>query len=1015
MREKRTPLHREINLMLKAHVFVFAALQVFTAQSADIPTDDMLLWLRADRVGQPDESNGVEVWQNHAPGTPRHAIQSKPEWRPRWVPTVESLGGQAVLVFDGKDDFLHVPWLTIGAHATVFIVAENSEQTAGGSHWRTILGGDDDSFREGATKYAFGFRRADQERRFIANVYYTADRSHRLVEPNSSWQQQHFHIYGFRRQGATEAGMTLRVDGVQVAAVTAHTDPPGFPGTGYTIGQGGNLRTSKLFRFYRGRIAEVLVYDRPLALIETLRVEKYLAEKYSLWRECSPPTRGLSLWFSASSLKAPGKRNELPACLPSTLGRLGAFATMYRPREINGRPALDFGAPDAQFDFGGWQPPDKQSVFAAVRERPGSKATILRELPDIASDRNRGKGEFRGMLAELLIYDRELSSDEAQDVIRYLDLRYSESTDPRCFENGRLIFRNGYNDQPYVVRCGDGSWLCVITTSAVEERGDDRTLVVTRSRDQGQSWSEVRYAIEPPDMRQPSWATLYVAPYGRVYAFYNLRERPIGQRARIDYVFKYSDDHGETWSQERYRMPIREIALDHEFGGTGGWGVCPPIEIDSNTLVSYTRFAPPGRSRGQGFVFRSDNLQSERDPKRIRWEMLPAGNHGIRANDVDSDMQEEHIITRLANGDLFCIWRTTSGYACQSYSRDGGRTWNDCGPAVYSPAVSQASNSPISAPLQAGALHHGESQARCLRPGAGRHLKNPLACCRPFRASSGRYLLWFHNTGPRPRTGVYRPRDVVWLAGGIERDGIIHWSQPEVFLYGFDLPVAGLGMSYPDFIEEDGRLWVTTTDKEDARIFEIAPDLLETLWNQGNRQDPPADGLVLELDEDDLKAKRISAQVTLPNLLHGGFTVGFTICLDDMASGRCLLDCPSEGGGGFSIRTDRGGTLRIELDDGMNPPESWVTDPGLLRCGREHRVVFIVDGGPNLILALVDGILCDGGDESRRGWGRFSKRLMHFGSRATLDIGADMRGRLKDLRLYSRPLRVSEAASVRAH
>ena len=108
-----------------------------------------------------------------------------------------------------------------------------------------------------------------------------------------------------------------------------------------------------------------------------------------------------------------------------------------------------------------------------------------------------------------------------------------------------------------MVRCQDGSWLCVITTSAFEESGDDRTLVVTRSRDRGKTWSPVRYAIEPGEMRQPSWATLYVTPYGRVYVFHNLREHPVGQRSRV-FVYKYSDDHGETWSEQHYRMPLRK-------------------------------------------------------------------------------------------------------------------------------------------------------------------------------------------------------------------------------------------------------------------------------------------------------------------------------------------------------------------------------------------------------------------------------------------------------------------------
>jgi len=966
----------------------FAATPLVAEVSTEIPTGDMLLWLQADRPGQRDEANGVEAWENHAPGTPQPAMQSEPERRPRWGASVESLGGHAALSFDGKDDFLHLPWLRVGAHATVIMVAENTEQTAGGSYWRTLLGGDDDSFREGATKYAFGFRRADQQPRIVANLYYTADRSHRLVEPETVWQERRFHIYTFQRDDVAENGMTLRVDGARVAAVTAHTDPPGFPGTGYTIGQGGNLTTGKLFRFYRGRIAEILVYDRSLEPIETLRVEEYLAEKYALWRECAPPTSGLDLWLKADLLKT-SNRDSSPVSWQDRSGREHHASqsdpdrrTMLCRREINGRPALGFSSPNAQLDFGNWQPSDAQSIFSALRQRPGEKAIISRELPNIGSGWGNGGERFRGMLSELLIYNRELSSVDAEDVTRYLNQRYSESSDPRCFENGRLIFRNGYNDQPYVVQCRDGSWLCVITTSAIAEKGDDRTLVVTRSRDQGHSWSEVRYAIEPLEMRQPSWATLYVAPFGRVYVFYNLREHPVGQKSWINYMYKYSDDHGETWSQQRYHMPIRKISLDREFGGAGGWSVCPPIEVGSDVLISYTRFAPPGRRKGQGFVFRSDNLQSERDPSKIRWEMLPARGCGIRADEVESDMQEEHIIAPLANGDLFCIWRTTGGYACQSYSRDGGRTWSECGPAKYAPG--------------------------------GRPIKHPLACCRPFRTSSGRYLLWFHNTKPRPRTGIYRPRDVVWLAGGEEKDGRIHWSQPEVFLYGFDLPVGGLGMSYPDFVEDDGRFWVTTTDKEDARIFEIDPVLLEGLWNQGDGGDPPPDGLALELNRDELETERSSICVSLPSLLHGGFTVDFTIRFDDLESGQLVLDCRSETDGGWWITTADDGTLRIELSDGRNPPESWLTDPGLLRAGQDYRITFIVDGGPNLILVLVDGLLCDGGEEARRGWGRFSRRLMDLGGEATLQVGSNLRGRLEHLRLYNRPLRVSEAVE-RSH
>ena len=956
------------------------------AERTAVPTNGMQLWLAADNVPERDANDGVGMWTNQAPGTSHHAVQQDVARRPKWRDSVSSLGGQPALEFDGKDDFLHLPWLTIGSQTTVILVAENTEQTEGGSYWRAVISGDDDSFRDGATKYAFSFRRAGFDPVFIANLYYAPDKPHRLMQPNSLPTPVGFHIYNVYRRGTSSDGMTLRVDGVTVARLTADKNPPGFPGTGYTIGQGGDRAAGKLFRFYRGRIAEILIYDRPLAAIETLRVEEYLADKYGLKRPYAPPTRGLTLWLDAGSLPETDSGHAVVRLLDQS-GRghdavqaVSDLQPTYSIRGINRRPALNFSQPNTQLDFSGWRPPANGTVFAAARAKPDRRAQITRELPVIDTDWSTDGARFSGLLSELLVYDRGLSNDETREVEQYLALRYSESPDPRCFDNGTLIFHNGYNDQPYVVKCRDGSWLCVMTTSKYAEHGADRTLVVTRSRNQGQTWSEPAYSIEPPDMRQPSWGTLYVTPYGRVYVFYNLRH-DTARPSPIGFFFKYSDDHGETWSADRYPMPLRKIDLDTRSRGTGGWSVCPPIDVGSDVLVSYTRYANPGRSQGQGFVFRSENLQTERDPQKIRWEMLPAGDRGIRAEDVKSDMQEEHIITPLASGDLFCIWRSTSGYACQSYSRDSGRTWLDRDFAVYHPG--------------------------------GRRIEQPLACCRPYRMSDGRYLLWFHNTKPDSATAPYRPRDVVWIAGGEERAGTIHWSQPEVLMYGFDLPVRGLGMSYPDFIEEDGRLWVTTTNKEDARVFEIAPELLDGLWKQEDTRAVPDRGLLLDLGKTELEKHGTQTLAGLPSLLHGGFTIDLTFCFDSLAPGQLLLECNLKEDRGWSVTMAEHGSLRIELADGRHTPEGWTTPSGLFERGRSHHVTFIVDGGPNLLLAVIDGMLCDGGDEEQRGWGRFSRRIMDVGGEnSVLKTSPQRSGTIDRLRLFDRPLRVSEAIAI---
>jgi hypothetical protein len=76
-------------------------------------------------------------------------------------------------------------------------------------------------------------------------------------------------------------------------------------------------------------------------------------------------------------------------------------------------------------------------------------------------------------------------------------------------------------------------------------------------------------------------------------------------------------------------------------------------------------------------------------------------------------------------------------------------------------------------------------------------------------------------------------------------------------------------------------------------------------------------------------------------------------------------------------------------------------------------VTFIVDGGPNLMLVLVDGVLCDGGENAQRGWGRVSRRLTDVScERATLRIAPQLQGSVERLRLYQRPLRVCEAAAI---
>ena len=85
--------------------------------------------------------------------------------------------------------------------------------------------------------------------------------------------------------------------------------------------------------------------------------------------------------------------------------------------------------------------------------------------------------------------------------------------------------------------------------------------------------------------------------------------------------------------------------------------------------------------------------------------------------------------------------------------------------------------------------------------------------------------------------------DVAWLAGGREQDGFIHWGQPEIVLYHDEFPC---GSSYPDFVETgDGSLSIVSTQKTEARVVDVDPQLLNGLWSAQARV--PLEGLVLDL------------------------------------------------------------------------------------------------------------------------------------------------------------------------
>ncbi len=593
----------------------------------------------------------------------------------------------------------------------------------------------------------------------------------------------------------------------------------------------------------------------------------------------------------------------------------------------------------------------------------------------------QGSRFYTGVIAEALVYNRALSETEQKRVEDYLSRKYRiplqtpPADDPRYNENGVVILRNGYADQPYVARLKDGSWLCVITTSATTERGEDRTLVLCRSRDNGRTWSDPEAVIEPDEAPQPSWGTLFVAPFGRVYAFYNI-SKPFAPGYMFSYCYKYSDDNGKTWS-DRYILQQRKTIIDQADIRVGAWGVNEPFAMNGVVYVSFSRFRKTKEMYGEGSLFASDNLLTERDPDKLRWEMLPRGDRGIRSDKLGC-LQQEHTAVPLPEGGMYCTFRTMTGYIGHAYSRDSGKTWPVTEFATYTPG--------------------------------GRRIKQPRACCRIFRCENGQYLLWYHNNDGRRTPMRNRDRNPAWVAGGVLKDGLMHWSQPEILLYGFGFP-HDHGMSYPDLIEEDGRYWVTETQKQIARIHEIDASLLEGMWSQFENRTVPTKGLLLN-SADDPVSPQTRALEKLPSAGGEGFTIDLAVTFENLDSGQVLLDSRSPKRGGLSVTTTDRETVQLTLDDGRNAPHSWDCDSGLLMPGRRHQLTFIVNGGPRIVSALVDGRLCDGGEDRQFGWSFFNPSLGDVSGNGNLRMAPQLNGTLHALRIYDRPLRTSEAVGL---
>lgn len=555
-----------------------------------------------------------------------------------------------------------------------------------------------------------------------------------------------------------------------------------------------------------------------------------------------------------------------------------------------------------------------------------------------------------------------------------------ERADWRNIVNGRIIpGEGGYCDQPYLLKTKAGHWLCVMTTNENEEGQERQHVVSSISWDQGQTW-EPLVDIEPAGGPNSSWAISLLTPGGRIYVFYLYNGDHIalekGKIARHDVAgwmcFRYSDDHGRSWSEQRYRVPIRQTAIDKRnvFQGQHQmfWSVCQPIVANDSVYIAFTKMAQQLRDE-EGWFLHSPNILREEDPDKIEWETLPDGENGIRGEDMGI-VQEEHQIVHLGERDFYCVFRTTLGYIAHSYSHDACHTWTE-------PEVARYSRT-------------------------GKQIKNPTACPRMWTIDKDRHLLWFHNHSGK---SVHEERRLVWLTGGVDHEGRMTWAQPELLYYHL---ADERGMSYPDLIRDGREMFIAETQKKKARVHEVDTALVEALFDQGVNMENVERGRAVVCGEREI------AEGTFPSLNLAGlwddrdFAIDLWLHLDNLAAGQLFLDTRDASGKGVTVGTTSQETVAITLNDGEHE-FTWDTEPGIVPVGRPVHIVFNVDGGPRLVSVVVNGVLCDGGEHRQFGWAQFPPEMGDLWGGDELKLGPRVNGKLQRLWVYSRHLTTSEA------
>lgn len=363
------------------------------------------------------------------------------------------------------------------------------------------------------------------------------------------------------------------------------------------------------------------------------------------------------------------------------------------------------------------------------------------------------------------------------------------------------------NEHLHVFRAKDGC-LCALWTMSQLEGTPSQRPMFSKSLNGGLTWSTPKCLLKDPidpetGKNMGSWAAPAISKSGRIYVIYNKHPGTTRSHQRGAMAILYSDDAGETWSDEYITNVPKSIYDSIDPNEPQDWVIWQTANRLKNgkVIFGYTRcWNNPGAPiRVHGVYpehpcscefFRIDNIDDDPEPKDLHFTFTAQNEDGLCAplhcyDDGRCSSGEEPAICELPDGRLFCVMRTGEGHVWYSVSEDDGTTWR-----------------------KAEMLRYSDD---------GEGIKHPLSPCPMFCIGNGEYVLFTHGHDgffgqDFPQTNCNWRNPVVLLKGEYRPNAHqpVWFSQPVEIMNNGDVAITRKDLAlYADMTIEDGEpvLW----------------------------------------------------------------------------------------------------------------------------------------------------------------------------------------------------------------